>query len=206
MIGVIGQKPYLGVFSIATLASLIWVIRSYGVAFTSDNVTYWVAPAGLTHMGTLVMLLAFLLAVVGLLTPGPTTVGMEGQAASGPQGIHRITRHPFLWGLILWSGFHLAVNGDRASATLFLTFLILTVLGTRSIDAKRARAMGEEWTSYANLSSNIPFAAIVTGRQKLALGEIGLLRVLAAIVAFGAALFAHAWLFGASPIPGVAFY
>lgn len=206
LIGALGRGVYLVGFATVTLASLVWLILAYGAAFQADNPVYWVAPAGLSHSGSLIMLVAFVFAVLGVLSPGPTTVGGEGLAAAGPKGIHRITRHPFLWGLVLWSGFHLSVNGDRASATLFLTFLILTVAGTWSIDRKRARATGGDWAAYAGATSNIPFAAILTGRQKLALGELGILRVLAAILIYLAVLYAHTWLFGASPIPGVRFY
>lgn len=201
---VIGEGAYMGLFSLGSLAVLVWVGMAYGAAFAGDNWVYWTAPPGVTHLGTIVMALALLLAVPGLMTPGPTTAGMADQLSKGVEakGIHRITRHPFLWGAFLWAAFHFAANGDRASLVLFGSFLVLTFIGTFSIDAKRKRAFGAAWDAYAATTSNIPFLAIISGRNKLALGEIGLVRLLAALAVFAGLLFAHPWLFGASPIPG----
>src|SRR5690606_3670183 len=124
------------------------------------------------HLGAPVMLLAFLLAFIGLTTANPTSVAGEGRVETPVRGILRITRHPFLWGGILWSGFHLLANGDLAASLLFGTFLLLTALGTRSIHGKRRKALGEKWGGFASQTSNLPFAAILAGRQSLSPGEI----------------------------------
>jgi uncharacterized membrane protein len=107
----------------------------------------WDLGPGVAHLGTVVVGLAFLLGVTGLLTPGPTTAGMEARAKdpAAIQGVLKITRHPFLWSVALWSAFHLAANGDGASVVFFGTFLVLAVAGTYSIDAKRARKLGGDW-------------------------------------------------------------
>ena len=105
-------------------------------------------------------------------------------------------------GVALWAAFHLAANGDEASVIFFGTFLVLAVAGTFSIDAKRARKMGPAWEAFARQTSNIPFAAIVGGRNSFKAGELLDYRILAAILAFAAVLFAHPWLFGVSPFPG----
>src|SRR5262249_17465829 len=117
-------------------------------------------------------------------------------------GILRITRHPFLWGVALWSAFHLLANGDRASIILFGSLLVLAVAGTYSIDAKRARKMGVAGGPVAKATSNIPFAAIIAGRNSLKVGELLDYRLLIAVVVFLVVLFAHPWLFSASPFPG----
>jgi uncharacterized membrane protein len=121
---------------------------------------------------------------------------MESQLRRGPdiaRGIVRITRHPFLWGVALWALVHLIVNGDLAAFILFGSLLVLALVGTVSIDAKRRRAFGEQWTQFAGVTSNIPFAAVVTGRNRLgpALREIGLWRPLAAIAVYVAAFYLH---------------
>jgi len=123
-------------------------------------------------------------------------VGMEGKLAQGPdsaRGIVRITRHPFLWGVALWALVHLIVNGNVASVVLFGSLLVLALGGTVSIDAKRRRLFGERWSQFATVTSDIPFAAIAAGRNRLgpALGEIGAWRVLAAILLYGVAFYLH---------------
>ena len=54
--------------------------------------------------------------------------------------------------------------------------------------------------SRAERPSAVPFGAIVSGRQKLSLGEIGWWRILLAVVIYAALLFAHPYLFGVNPL------
>jgi uncharacterized membrane protein len=148
-----------------------------------------------------VVLLAFLLAVPGLLLPNPTSVRQEGAAAreDAVKGVLAITRHPFLWGVTLWAGIHLLANGDTASVLFFGTFLVLALLGTISIDAKRRRRLGAAWDGFAARTSNLPFAALVSGRAKLKWREIIDWRLAVAVVLYLALLFGHQTLIGVSP-------
>jgi uncharacterized membrane protein len=129
-----------------------------------------------------------------------------GKPARAPadtiHGVVRITRHPFLWSVVIWSAFHLAANGDEASVILFGTFFVLALFGTALIDAKRRRKMCAAWEAFAARTSNIPFAAVVTGRTRLNLSEDFGWRFLVAAVLFLAILFTHYHLFGVSPFPG----
>lgn len=202
IVGAIGEGPYLGLFSLASAGGIVWLAISYNTAFAQGSELLWDLGPGVRHLGIIVVALAFLLGVPGLLTPNPTAVGQTAAAAREPTGILRITRHPFLWGVALWAAFHLAANGDAASVVFFGTFLVLAVAGTFSIDAKRARQMGEAWAPFARQTSNIPFAAILGRRNSLKLGEIFGVPMLVAIGVFVVALFLHAWAFSASPFPG----
>jgi uncharacterized membrane protein len=105
----------------------------------------------------------------------------------------RITRHPFLWGVALWALVHLIVNGDLAGLILFGALLVLALGGTVSIDAKRRRAFGEQWTQFAAVTSCVPFAAIAAGRNRLgaALLEIGIWRPLAALAVYAVVFYLH---------------
>ena len=70
----------------------------------------------------------------------------------------------------------------------------------RSIDAKRAAKMGNNWRAFANQTFIVPFAAIIQGRNLLAPGEIGWWRIVVAGVAFSIFLYFHRQLFSVSPI------
>lgn len=202
IVGAIGEQAYLGAFSVASLAGVVWLALSYNSATAAGSDVLFDLGPGVRHLGTIVMVVACFFAVSGLLTLNPTTVGMESAATREVTGILRITRHPFLWGVALWAGFHLAANGDAASVVFFGTFLILAVLGTFSIDAKRARKMATGWIEFAGRTSNVPFVAIFSGRNSLKVGELLTYRQLVALFAFAILLFAHGWLFSASPFPG----
>ena len=148
------------------------------------------------------MLPAFLLVVIGLTTPNPTAVAQEGLADRPPQGIVRITRHPFLVGVALWAGLHLVSNGDLASLLFFGALLIIAAAGTVSIDAKRRRALGgSAWDVFASRTSIVPFAAILGGRNTFVAQEIGWWRPAAGLVAYALMLGGHAHIIGVSPYP-----
>lgn len=197
----IGEQAYMGAFSVASLAGIVWLIISYNRASAEGSDLLWDLGPGVRHLGIIVIAIAMFFGVSGLLTPNPTSVGMEAAAMRDVTGILRITRHPFLWGVALWAAFHLAANGDAASVILFGTFFVLTVAGTFSIDAKRARKMADGWIGFAGRTSNFPFVAIFAGRNSLKLGELLTYRQAVALVVFLVLLFSHAWLFSASPFP-----
>ncbi|MET0272283.1 MAG: NnrU family protein [Phenylobacterium sp.] len=200
----IGERPYLGGFVVASWMGIIWL----GWAFATSrgdalNTVVWdMTPA--THWAQLgIQLLATLFIVPGLTTRSPTLV--RGEAALDDpdivRGMLRVTRHPFLWGVAIWAAGHLLVNGDVASVVLFAAMLFLAVSGTTSIDAKRRRALGAKWDAFAGRTSNVPFAAIVQGRQHLSLGEIGWWRIALAVAVWAIFLVAHPYLFGVPALP-----
>lgn len=199
--GRIGEGPYMGLFSLASVAGLAWLGFSYAAARTAAwNASYWDVTPITWKIQLLLQGLAFLFVVAGLTTPNPTSVKQEGtlSRADVVKGMLRITRHPFLWGVALWAAGHLLVNGDRASIILFGAMLVLALSGTTSIDAKRRRALGPTWHAFATQTSNFPFAAILSGRQTLKIGEIGGWRIVAAIIVYVGLLLAHPFLFGVS--------
>jgi len=197
----IGEGPYMGLFSLASVAVLVWLGIAYAHAKGMGGV-YWDLGRGARDAQLIIQLLAFLLIVPGLFTRNPTSVKQEGalDRPDAVSGMLRITRHPFLWGMAVWAAGHLLVNGDTPSLLLFGSLLALAIFGTFSIDAKRKRALGEKWDAFAAQTSNVPFGAIVSGRQKLSLGEIGWWRILLAIAIYAAVLFAHPYLFGVNPL------
>lgn len=204
IVGVVGEQRYLGLFSLATFAVIGWLAWSYSHAFSSSaNAGYWTTPAWLKWTCGGLVLLAMLGIIVGVTTPNPTAVQQEKvlDTPEPARGVLRITRHPFLWGVALWSTAHLIANGDRASLVLFSTFLIVAVVGTTSIDHKRRRRYGASWDAFAGKTSNLPFAAILAGRNALKIGEIGVWRIALALAVYAGIVLAHPWLFGAAPLP-----
>ena len=204
IVGLIGERAWLVLFSLLSLAGISWLALSFNQAVTGPNHLYWAPPMWTLHIAPLVMLVAAFFAVVGITTPNPTAVGADALAEKPDtvKGMLRITRHPFLWGAALWAIWHIVANGDRASIIFFGTFALLAILGTFSIDDKKKKRMGDAWTAFAAKTSNLPFAAIFAGRNQLKIGELGWWRILFALIVFGGLFYAHLWLFGVSPVPG----
>lgn len=194
LVGRIGEGPYRGGFSLLSAGLLAWLILAYG-AVTEPQVS---AGPGLRYLALGLMAPAVALLVLGLLTPGPTVTGGERQLREGrpPRGIHQVTRHPFLWGVVLWAMAHLLVNPGWPHAVFFGTFALIAAAGTASIDAKRRRRFGADWERYAGQTSNLPFVAIARGSARWSAREVGAWRWLVTAAVFAALVLWHATLFG----------
>ena len=143
---------------------------------------------------------ALVLLVGAFSVPNPTSVGSEKilERTDAARGVLRITRHPFLWAVALWSGAHLVVTGHVAAILFFGTLFITALRGTSSIDEKRRRTNKSEFARYVEVTSNVPFGAIVSGRNRLAWGELWVPALIAALL-LAVMLHLHLRAFGFSP-------
>jgi len=198
LVAALGERGYMVVYSLVAVVTIVGMVYAFN---RSPLDLVWESGALVKRIPAVFMLLAFILLVTGLLTRNPTVFGQEGSLSSDTpaRGIVRITRYPFLWATILWSTSHIAANGDVASIIFFGSFFGLAVLGSIGIDKKRAAKYGEQWTRFADATSNIPFAAILSGRNRLVLSEIGWLKPAIGVASFAGVVLAHQWLFGVPP-------
>jgi uncharacterized membrane protein len=197
LVASVGERAYRGLYVVvafATIGWMIWAFRRapYIALWSGDEFKAW---------AVLVMPLVFILLVCGVTAVNPTAVGQERalRSTADPAGILRVTRHPALWAIGVWGLLHLAARGDAASVILFGTFALLAFAGTILIDARKRRTLGVEWTRFADVTSNVPFGAILRGRNRLRLAEIGWWRPLAGLALYAVVLLAHPWLFGVRP-------
>ena len=207
LVSALGERPYMGLFSLVSLGVIVWLAMAFNQAGampgSAADPLFYDLGRGAHDAAIPIVAIAFLLGVPGLLTPNPTSVNREALAAKSDtvKGVLRITRHPFLWGVALWSADHLSTNGDQAGVIFFGAFLLLSLFGTASIDAKRRRKLGPAWDGFAAQTSNVPFAAILSGKNSFRAGEYFDWRFLVAAILFLAILFGHAHIFGVSPFP-----
>ena len=202
LIARLGERIYLALYSLIAFAAIFWLISAWARA---PYVELWAPAPWLAWVPLLVMPFAILLAVSGLSMPNPTALGApDVLARSDPvRGVFRLTRHPFMWGMTLWAGAHLVANGDLASLVLFGSLGALALLGTWLIDRKYALRRGADWQRFAAASSNLPLAAILSGRQRFAFTEIGWWRLALALAVYAVLLALHPWLFGGAPLTGL---
>ena len=188
----IGEGPYLGLFSLVSAAGLVWMSVAYGRA---PMEALWPAQR---FVPIFVLPFAFVLLACGLLARNPTLAGQAGLLKHGDaaRGILRITRHPVMWAIMLWAGAHMLAVGSLRSVVFFGGLLLLAAAGTTLQDARKAKALGKDWRRFAASTSNIPFVAIAQGRTRLVWQEIGWWRPAVGLVLFGVVLALHPWLFG----------
>ena len=188
----LGEQRFKGVFSLLSLATLVLLLWAFRGAETTP---LWVAPAWFVAVVDALMLLAFLLLAGALIKPRGAAAG------DGPRGIARVTRHPLMAATGLWAGVHLLANGDTASLVFFGAFLLTVLYGLPSADAKFSRRDPVKAAALHGATSILPFLAIATGRNRLALAEIGWVAPLVGLVAWAAVLHLHQWVIGVSPLP-----
>lgn len=191
----VGERGYLGLYSLVSFATLGWMIGAFAHAPAEP---LW---PGLPHLPAAVMPFAFILAACALLGRNPSAVMQEGalKAAEPGRGMIRVTRHPLMWAILLWSGAHVLARGELNSTVFFGGFFVLAGLGTVLIDRRKAAALGEDWRRFAAVTSNLPFLAIAQRRNRLLWREIGWPRALVGLAAYGLVFWLHPWLFGARP-------
>jgi uncharacterized membrane protein len=195
----IGERPYLAVYSLIALAAILWLTRAYVHA---PYVELWSTTLPGALVPLVVLPLALILLVAGVSGPNPTSVG-QADALDDPsavRGVLRITRHPVMWAIALWALSHVFPTGDLASLVFFGAFAALALIGTRLLDAKHAARRGAAWQTFAQATSNPPFAAMAAGRQRIVPSEIGWARIAVALVLYVVLLGLHPWLFGASAL------
>lgn len=112
----IGQGPWKGLYSGASLVGFVLVVWGYGLA-RQQPVVLWTPPRGMNHLAALLMLVSFVLLV----------------AAYVPRnGIKARLHHPMVLGVKTWALAHLVANGTLADVVLFGSFLAWAVLSFRA--------------------------------------------------------------------------
>jgi uncharacterized membrane protein len=143
MIRRLGEGPWKGLYSLASLAGFVLIIVGYGLTRESP-VDLWTPPNGLKHLATLFTIPAFVLLV----------------AAYVPRNaIKAKLHHPMVLGTKLWAFAHLLANGRFGDVVLFGAFLVWAILDFRAA-RKRDKVAGN---AYPAGSAGGTIAAVVVG-------------------------------------------
>lgn len=192
-VAAVGEPAWLGLYSLVAFGCFGAIAWAYSTAPT----IWWAAPTPwMWHLPHVLMPLALWCFVASVTTKNPA-LAMSGPADPDlARGMLRITRHPMLWGTGLWSLAHLVANPDVASTWLFGGMAVLSFGGMVAQEAKKRRDGGEAWTSYAAVTSVVPFAAILAGRQRWPTEGALFVQLLGGLLLYVAIGLMHGSLFG----------
>jgi uncharacterized membrane protein len=193
----LGEGGFRIAYSALSVLSIYLLVAAWNAA---DTTPLWAAGPGLRWVLAVLMLPVIFLFIASVAGRNPTAVGQDGALTAEPRGIFRITRHPMLWSFALWSAIHMLGNGDSAALVFFGAFLVTALVGMPSIDAKLAARRPDAWPAFRQATSILPFGAILAGRQRLDLREIGWIRPAVALVLWAALLHFHRHIFGVSAV------
>jgi tripartite-type tricarboxylate transporter receptor subunit TctC len=189
LVAAMGEWPYRGAYSVVAFITLGWMIWAYAGAAAEP---LW---PGFRQVPRVVMPFAFVLIACGYWR-NPTMVGADRLLKSDDpaRGIIRITRHPIMWGIMLWAAAHVLARGDLRAVVFFGGFLLLAALGTILID--RRKNTNPDFRRFKQVTSNVPFVAVAQGRNRIVWREIGWLRPAIGIAVFVLVFLVHPWISG----------
>jgi len=116
----LGDKPYRGMFSLVSLVGLVLIVVGYRVAGPGAQL-FAPMPAAIA-VAPVAMVIAFILFAV----------------ANMRTHLRRTFAHPMLYGTLIWSGVHLAANGDARGTLLFGAFFVWALVDLVSVVRRRA--------------------------------------------------------------------
>ncbi|MBB4632153.1 NnrU family protein [Sphingosinicella soli] len=159
----VGEKGFLGLYSLVAFATLIWAVMAYRAAPIQQ---LWLPPLWILHAGALLMLVASILFAGSFLAPNPAMVeaGKVLSRSTEPKGVMGITRHPMMWAFGLWAVVHVASTGRLETLILAGGIGILALVGAWFQDGKKAAQLGDGWAAYAARTSYWPLGAQLSGR------------------------------------------
>jgi len=185
-----GERVFLAAYGTLSTVLMIWLFWAY---FQAPYVELWETQEWMRWVPVSLMPVACVLAVAGLTSPNPLSISLVGveKFDEARPGIVALSRHPAIYGLILWSAGHIVPNGDLAAVLMFALLTLLGLYGPISLDMKRRDRLGEaEWGRLAELVKSAP----------LNINDIGIGKITVGLVVYAALLFSHEFVIGVAPI------
>jgi uncharacterized membrane protein len=202
VIGKLGRVGYLSAYTAASALTFAWLIVA---ALRAPYVGLWALSPWQVYVTLILVALACTLLVAGFATPNPLSLSVRATGADIPKGaILRVTRHPLLWGLGLWSLSHALVNGDVTSVILFGTLTIFALGYMPLMDRRVQKARGmEEWRRLSAGTSDILFAACFRKNSRPFVDRTLILSVVGGLALFFVLLYLHDPVIGVNPLGAI---
>jgi len=137
LVAAIGRGIYIAVYSVLSLVLLAWVVVA---ARQADDIIVWETSRWQFLTPFVLMPVAIFLVLAGLLKSNPLSLSLRG--GDEVPAIAAITRHPVIWGLLLWALSHLPPNGRLIPIVLFGSMAALAARSFRRLDGKARQGLG----------------------------------------------------------------
>lgn len=184
----LGEKGFLGVYSLVAAITLIWMIVAYRAAPVTPML--WPVGDGLWAIATAIMLVASIL-LLGSLVGNPAMPNPDGpiMVPAEAKGVFAVTRHPMMWAFALWGLAHILVYPVAANIIVSVAIILLSLVGAALQDRKKEVLTPAAWQHWESRTSYWPFAAILAGRARF--GQFGMHALAGGLVVWLGATWAH---------------
>lgn len=188
IVGRIGERGFLLVYSLVAAVTIGWMVEAYRHAPATPFL--WPVGDAVWAVATAVMLVASVLLMGSLVgNPALPTGGAAPGAPATARGVYAVTRHPMMWAFALWGGCHVAVYPMLANVILAGAIVVLALVGAAMQDRKKQALQPDLWPAWEARTSYWPFAAVAAGRARL--GGVGAHALAGGAVLWLAATWAH---------------
>tara|TARA_E500000305_G_scaffold95278_1_gene84767 strand:+ start:262 stop:936 length:675 start_codon:yes stop_codon:yes gene_type:complete len=142
----VGEKGFMGVYSLVALATFVWMVIAFRAAPAPDLGGSGDVGWAVASVLTVIALVLFL----GSFRGNPAMPAPDAKDAAGkdPRGAFLVTRHPMMWGFALWAIAHLVLFWSLRTTIVALAILTLALVGAKLQDGKKERLMGAAWTGW----------------------------------------------------------
>ncbi|KQT32078.1 MFS transporter [Sphingomonas sp. Leaf412] len=193
MVARLGERGFLGVYSLVAFATLGWLAVVYRAA--PAGTPLWPVGDGLWAVATIAMLVASMLFLGSLVrNPALPDPGAATRPVPEAHGVFAVTRHPMMWAFALWGLSHILVYPDPSNVVLCLAVIVLALVGAHMQDRKKAALQPDFWPEWERRTSYLPSAAIVRGRARI--GKLGMHTIAGGVLVWLVATWAHVPLAG----------
>lgn len=203
LIDILGRKAYLIAYSILSIGLLTWMILA---GQRAPYIGLWQPQEWHWWVTILTMPFSLWLVLAGLFEPNPLSVSLRKKQLDTHQSLSvAVTRHPVLWGFLVWALAHLFPNGDMVSLVLFGGMILLAIGGFFIVDRRTKRRIGEgDWKILAEKTSLFPFVALFKKRTKPKVTLSTFVWITVTLATYFWILFSlHADYLGADPLAGI---
>src|SRR5262245_47460105 len=173
LVGRLGERGFLAGFSLvasilfALLVHFYAIHRFEGAPGPALGATQ---PLRAVLVGAIVVGLVLAFAAFPAY-PG-STYATGGAGTPAPRGLERITRHPFFVGVAIAAAAHALLATHLVGTVFALGLLGLSLVGAWHQDRKLLARRGQPFAAFLAATSVVPFAAILSGRQRLVAREL----------------------------------
>jgi uncharacterized membrane protein len=201
LINAVGSQGFLGIYSLVAFATLGPLIYEFAYHKHAGPMLWYLrANPPIRWLASILMYLALVLFVASLINPNPGGLGAPKTSSSEPHGVLKITRHPGFVAFTLFGLAHLLMNGWLGDVIFFSTFPALGIFGGIHQDARKIRELGEPYREFKAKTSFVPFAALISGRQRWIRSDMPWAAIGAGTILTIAIVALHPIIFGGHPL------
>ena len=157
-----GERGFSAAYSAVALVTFVPMVLARRNAGSEAHL--WSAPEWGWWVAALLMWVGSVL-FIGSFRRNPAMINAGGKpvAIGEPAGVFRTTRHPMMWGFALWAVSHLMVHPEPSALAIAIAILVLALGGATGQDRKKQHQLGEQWLTWQERTSFVPFGRGLAG-------------------------------------------